>query len=152
MRVSAKADYAIRAVAELAATDPEVPLKAETISTSQDIPVKFLLNILFELRRAGILRSQRGADGGYQLARPASEVSLADVIRAVEGPLAQVGDSRPEELKYNGVAESLVDVWVAVRANLRAILDVVTIADVARHSLPRTVRNLARDPDAWVSH
>lgn len=152
MRVSAKADYAIRAAAELAVSATQSPVKAETVAGAQDIPLRFLLNILFDLKRAGIVRSQRGPEGGYQLARPPAETSLADIIRAVEGPLAQVGEVRPEALSYAGSAEALQDVWIAVRANLRAILEEVTVADLASGRLPRSVRALVDDPESWVSH
>lgn len=151
MRVSAKADYAIRAAAELAATDPAVPLKAERISDAQDIPIKFLETILLELKHAGIVRSQRGPDGGYALARPADEIALADVIRAVDGPLANVRGDRPENTSYTGVAEPLTTVWIAVRAALREILEDTTLADLVSGELPERVRTLAEDPEAWLS-
>ena len=141
MRVSAKADYAVRAAVELAAAQSP-PVKGELISQAQDIPLKFLENILGELRHAGLVRSQRGTDGGYWLARPADEITLADVIRAVEGPLASVRGSSPEELKYAGPAEPLGKLWVAVRANLRAVLESVTLADVASGELPGLVDEL----------
>ena len=149
MRISAKADYAVRATAELAAAQGRGPIKGEQIAQAQEIPLKFLLNILNELKRAGIVRSQRGAEGGYQLARPADEITLADVIRAVEGPLASVHESRPEEIEYRGPAGSLREVWIAVRANLRAVLEAVTVADLASGSLPDSVKALATNPDAW---
>jgi Rrf2 family protein len=151
MRVSAKADYAIRAAAELAATDPAVPLKAERISDAQDIPIKFLETILLELKHAGVVRSQRGPDGGYALARPAAEISLADVIRAVDGPLANVRGDRPENTRYSGVATGLTDVWIAVRAALRQILEDTSLADLVSGELPERVRTLAADPEAWLS-
>jgi Rrf2 family protein len=151
MRVSAKADYAIRAATELAATDPAVPLKAERISDAQDIPIKFLETILLELKHAGIVRSQRGPDGGYALARPAAEIALADVIRAVDGPLANVRGDRPENTSYTGVAEPLTTVWIAVRAALREILEDTTLADLVTGELPERVRTLAEDPEAWLS-
>lgn len=151
MRVSAKADYAIRASAELAATDTAVPLKAERISDAQDIPIKFLETILLELKHAGIVRSQRGPDGGYALARPADEIALADVIRAVDGPLANVRGDRPENTAYAGVAEPLTTVWIAVRAALREILEDTTLADLVAGQLPERVRTLAADPEAWLS-
>jgi len=150
VRISAKADYAVRATAELAAAEGRGPVKGEQISHAQQIPLKFLLNILNELKRARIVRSQRGAEGGYLLARPARDITVADVIRAVEGPLASVHESRPEEIEYLGPAESLRDVWIAVRANLRAVLEDVTLADLASGTLPRSVKALARNPDAWL--
>ena len=151
MKVSAKTDYALRAAAELAAGDSGVPVKGERISQSQGVPLKFLENILLELRHAGLVQSQRGAEGGYWLARPAGEITLAEVIRAVEGPLANVRGSRPESVEYAGAAGPLRDVWIAVRANLRAILEQVTLADVAGGSLPDAVAEITRDPKAWVS-
>ncbi len=149
MRVSAKADYAIRAAVELAAAG-DGPVKGERLASAQQIPANFLENILGDLRNAGIIASRRGADGGYWLARPADEVSLAEVIRAVDGPLANVRGVRSEQLDYTGSAEGLRDVWVAVRASLRAVLEQVTLADVARGQLPDHVRALAADPDAWT--
>jgi Rrf2 family protein len=151
VRVSAKADYAIRAALELAAAG-EGPVKGDRIAQAQEIPQNFLENILADLRNAGIVASRRGADGGYWLARPAAEVSLADVIRAVDGPLANVRGVRSEQLSYHGSAEPLLDVWVAVRASLRSVLERVTLADVAAGDLPANVRELAADPEAWAPH
>jgi Rrf2 family protein len=151
VRVSAKADYAIRAAVELAAAG-DGPLKGERIAQAQDIPSNFLENILGDLRNAGLVASRRGADGGYWLARPAEEVSLADIIRAVDGPLANVRGVRSELLSYEGSAVPLRDVWVAVRASLRGVLEQVTLADLARGELPASVKALAADPDAWAPH
>ena len=151
MRVSAKADYAIRAAVELAAAGPG-PLKGERIATAQEIPPNFLENILADLRNAGLIVSKRGADGGYWLARPADEITLADVIRAVDGPLANVRGLRSEQVRYEGSAERLRDVWVAVRASLRAVLERVTVGELARGELPASVEALAADPDAWAPH
>ncbi len=151
MRVSAKADYALRATIELAAAG-DGPVKGERIAQAQEIPLKFLENILGDLRHAGIVRSQRGAEGGYWLARPAEEITVADVVRAVEGPIANVRGLGPESVEYAGSAELLRDVWIAVRANLRAVLEHVTLADVARGELPTAIEALARDPDSWVPH
>jgi Rrf2 family protein len=151
VRVSAKADYAIRAAVELAAKG-DGPIKGERIAQAQQIPSNFLENILGDLRNAGIVASRRGADGGYWLARPAEEVSLADIIRAVDGPLANVRGVRSELLSYEGSAHRLRDVWIAVRASLRSVLERVTLADVARGELPDHVRALAEDPDAWAPH
>jgi Rrf2 family protein len=151
VRVSAKADYAIRAAVELAAAG-DGPVKGDRIATAQAIPPNFLENILADLRNAGLIASRRGAEGGYWLAQPAGEISLADVIRAVDGPLANVRGVRSEQLEYAGSAEPLLDVWVAVRASLRGILEQVTLADVARGELPDNVRALAADPDAWAPH
>ena len=135
MRVSAKVDYALRAMAELAAAPPE-PLKGERIATAQSIPPKFLENILLELRHAGLVASQRGADGGYRLARPAGEITVADVIRAVEGPIASVRGGRPEDAVYRGPATALRDVWIELRTEMRGVLERTTLADlVARASV-----------------
>jgi Rrf2 family protein len=152
MRVTAKVDYAVRAGAELAAASGEGPVKGDRIAQSQQIPLKFLENILLELKHAGLVHSQRGADGGYWLAQPADEISLADVIRAVEGPIANVRGERPEQVEYPGAAEQLRDVWIAVRANLRAVLENVTLADVAAGRLPDEVARIAADPEAWQPH
>jgi Rrf2 family protein len=151
MRISAKADYAVRATVELAAADGDKPVKAERIATAQGIPLNFLENILGELRHAGIVRSHRGADGGFRLARPATEVTVADVIRAVEGPLASVRGGPPEDAEYAGAATALPRVWIAVRANLRRVVEQVTIADVANSKLPKSVEKLTQDPGAWVT-
>jgi|SRR5579871_4082984 len=151
MRVSAKADYAIRAAVELAAAG-DGTLKGDRIAQAQQIPANFLENILGDLRNAGLVMSRRGADGGYWLARPAEEISLADVIRAVDGPLANVRGVRSDQLRYEGSAEALGDVWIAVRASLRGVLERVTLADVAGRRLPEHVRTLAADPDAWAPH
>ncbi|HWE81864.1 MAG TPA: Rrf2 family transcriptional regulator [Gaiellaceae bacterium] len=148
MRVSAKADYAIRAMVELAAAG-EGPLKADRISQAQEIPIKFLENIMSDLRNSGLVRSQRGIDGGYWLARPAAEISLAQVMRAVDGPLANVRGLPPEDVSYSGIAEPLRDVWIGVRASLRRVLEAVTLADVARGELPADVVALTADDDAW---
>lgn len=152
MRVSAKADYAIRAAVELAAAGGEEPVKGDRIAQAQEIPQNFLENILADLRNAGIVASRRGADGGYWLARAADEVSLADVIRAVDGPLANVRGIRSEQVAYQGSAEPLRDVWIAVRASLRNVLEHVSLADLARGDLPENVRELAADPEAWTPH
>jgi Rrf2 family protein len=150
MKVSAKADYAARAAAELASA-ADGPITADRIAEAQDIPGKFLETILLELKHAGIVRSQRGPDGGYALARPAEDISLADVIRAVDGPLANVRGDRPENMAYHGAATSLTDVWIAVRAALREILETTTLAHLRDGELPGRVRDLADDPEAWVS-
>jgi Rrf2 family protein len=152
VRISVRADYAIRATAELAVLGKEGPVKAQRIAEEEDIPLKFLLNILGDLKRANLVQAFRGARGGYRLARSSADITLAEVIRAVEGPLANVHESRPEELTYDGPSRALREVWIAVRANLRAVLEVVTVADLASGTLPRSVRDLAEDPDAWISH
>ena len=152
MRVSAKVDYAVRAGVELAAAADEGPVKGERIAQSQQIPFKFLENILLELKHAGLVQSQRGAEGGYWLARAPDEISLADVIRAVEGPIANVRGLRPEQVEYGGAAEPLREVWIAVRANLRAVLETVTLADLAAGRLPEEVARITADPEAWLPH
>jgi Rrf2 family protein len=148
MRLSAKADYAVRAAIELAAA-PAGPVKGERVAAAQGIPLKFLENILLDMKQAGVVRSQRGPEGGYWLARPAKEIRVADIIRAVEGPLATVRGERPEKLDYRGASGPLKDVWVAMRANLRAVLETVSLADIVDGSLPRQVVALTRDPEAW---
>jgi Rrf2 family protein len=152
MRVSAKVDYAVRAATELAAAAREGPVKGDHLATAQKIPLKFLENILLDLKHAGLVQSQRGAEGGYWLAKDPAEISLADVIRAVEGPIANVRGERPEQVEYSGVAEPLREVWIAVRGNLRAVLERVTLADVAAGQLPDEVRRIAADPEAWQPH
>jgi len=148
MRTTAKADYAVRAAVELAAAGGQ--LTADQVAQAQSIPANFLENILRDLRRAGIVDSRRGQQGGYALARPADEISIADVIRAVEGPLANVRGHPPEDLEYEGSSAKLREVWVALRANVRNVLEQVTLADVARGGLPAHVEELTRDADAWV--
>jgi Rrf2 family protein len=150
MRITAKADYAVRAALELAAAEDDEPVKGETLSEAQHIPLQFLEHILLELKHARIIRTKRGVRGGYWLARDPSEITLADVIRAVEGPLANIQDSAPEDTEYPGHAELLKEVWIAVRANLRAVLERVTLADLTSGELPDAVRELTEDPDAWV--
>jgi Rrf2 family protein len=153
VRVSAKVDYAVRASVELAAAqngdDPGRPVKAEALARAQDLPVKFLENILQGLRQAGIVESRRGPEGGHLLARPASEIALADVIRAIDGPLAGVSGRCPEEIEFKGTAEPLREVWIAVRASVRRVLEEVSLADVAARTVPRRVTELTADPGAW---
>jgi Rrf2 family protein len=149
VHVTAKADYAVRAVIELASSNQDAPRKVDDVARAQSIPVSFLENILTQLRSAGVVRSQRGPEGGYWLSKPAAEVSLADVIRAVEGPLVGVRGQRPEEIEYSGSAESLQKVWIAVRANLRSVLEEVSVADVADAKLPKDVLALTRAEAAW---
>jgi Rrf2 family protein len=148
VRTTAKADYAVRAAIELAAAGDMVT--AEQIAQAQSIPLNFLENILRDLRRGGIVESRRGQQGGYLLARPPAEISVADVIRAVEGPLANVRGHPPEDLDYEGSAEKLRDVWIALRAGVRSVLEQVTLADVATGRLPRHVIALTTGADAWV--
>jgi Rrf2 family protein len=151
MRVSAKVDYAVRAGAELAAA-ADGPVKGEHLARAQGIPLKFLENILLDLKHAGLVQSQRGVDGGYWLAKDATEIAIADVIRAVEGPIANVRGERPEQVEYAGAAEALREVWIAVRASLRSVLESVTLAHVARGELPDVVAGLTADADAWQPH
>jgi len=150
MRLSARSDYALRAVIELAAAGPG-HVTADQLARTQAIPGKFLEAILTQLRRAGLVRSQRGPEGGFWLARPAGDISLADVIRAIDGPLLGVRGERPENLGYTGAAEPLQSVWIALRANERAILEEVTLEHIVTGSLPPSVRKLAEDPKAWTS-
>jgi Rrf2 family protein len=154
LQVTAKTDYALRAASELAlaATDGAGPIKGDRISETQGIPKKFMENILHDLKRSGIVRTRRGASGGYWLALPAEEISLASIIRAVEGPLANVRGEWPEVVEYSGAAEHLQEVWIAVRANLRAVLESVTLADIVEGKLPPSITQLTEDPEAWVHH
>jgi Rrf2 family protein len=149
VRISAKADYAVRAMVELAAAPDDGPVKGERIATAQRIPLRFLENILLELRHAGLVASQRGAEGGYWLAGPPDEITVAAVIRAVDGPLANVRGTAPESLEYAGAAGPLRDVWVALRASVRSVLETVTLADIAGGSLPAHVAELLEPGDAW---
>jgi Rrf2 family protein len=149
MHVTAKADYAVRAVIELANSAADAPRKVDDVARAQGIPVSFLENILTQLRSTGLVRSQRGPEGGYWLAQPPGEVNLAQIIRAVEGPLVGIRGQRPEEVEYVGSAEALQAVWIALRANLRKVLEHVTVADVASGKLPAAVRQLTRQEEAW---
>ncbi|MEU4360250.1 RrF2 family transcriptional regulator [Streptomyces virginiae] len=151
MRISARADYAVRAALQLAVSQDDGPLKAEAIADAQDIPHKFLEGILNDMRRGGLVLSQRGGNGGYRLAKPADSISIADVIRVVDGPLVSVRGVRPPDLSYTGPAESLLPLWIALRSNVRAILDGVTLADVAAANLPAGVSALTDVPDAWTN-
>jgi len=154
VRITAKVDYAVRAGTELAAHAAEhgarSPMKGEAVATAQGIPVRFLESILAELRRAGIVGSQRGSDGGYWLARPAAEVTVADLIRAVEGPLADVHGTPPEDAVYDGAAVELQRVWVATRVALREVLEATTLADIVSGALPDAVVAMAARPDGWA--
>jgi len=149
VRVSARADYAIRALVELAAAGPDASVRGDAIATAQSIPTKYLENLLADLRRARLVTSQRGLRGGYRLARTAASITLADVFRAIDGPLAGVRDEAPEDVTYPGAASSLRDVWVALRASMRTVLEAVTLADVAAGRLPAAVRRRLQDPGAW---
>lgn len=148
MHIPAKVDYGMRALLTLA--DRGAPATAEDLAVAQGLPAKFLGAILNDLRRSGLVTSQRGAEGGYRLARPPDEIAVADVMRALDGPLAEVRGLRPEATTYQGAAEHLQEVWVAVRASLRGVLERVTLEDVVRGRLPRSVARLTEDPDAWA--
>ncbi|GLX92210.1 MULTISPECIES: RrF2 family transcriptional regulator [Herbidospora] len=150
MRLSARVDYALRAAAELAASG-DGPTTVGELAKGQEMPPKYLENILLQMRRAGLVRGQRGPEGGYVLARPASQISLADVIRAVDGPLANVRGERPEHVGYTGAAQALQQVWIALRASERAILEEVTLDQIATGDLPKRVTDLSDDPSAWDS-
>ena len=150
MRVSAKSDYALRALIEMASRSDGRAVSAEELGKSQEIPHGFLQAILADMRRAGIVASQRGQSGGWRFAKKPADVSVADVIRAVDGPLANIGGLRPDQLSYDGTAVALKDIWIAVRASLRAVLEEVTLADVAAGELPAAVTQAIEDPDAWA--
>lgn len=149
MRITAKADYAVRAALELAAAPEGQPIKGEQLAKAQDIPLQFLEHILLELKHHRIVQARRGAKGGYWLAKPADEITVADVIRAVEGPLANIHESAPEELHYEGPARRLRDVWVAVRHNLRAVLENVTLGELSRGQLPWRIDAMLNNPETW---
>jgi Rrf2 family protein len=152
VQISAKTDYALRALLSLAAHENDGPefVKVDVVVEEQDLPRKFVEAILGELRRAGIVRSQRGADGGYALALKPEEITIGSVLRAVDGPLAEVRGLRPHQTNYNGVASHLPEVWVAVRASLRRVLDETTLAQVLSGELPAHVQELNDAPDAWL--
>ncbi|SCL31128.1 RrF2 family transcriptional regulator [Micromonospora inyonensis] len=148
MQISARGDYAIRAALSLAAAYPSL-LSTQSIAAEQDMPRKFLEAVLADLRRAGIVRAQRGAEGGYTLARPPREIAVGAILRAVDGPLAGVRGMRPEETEYLGAAENLPRLWVAVRAAVRQVVDEVSLADLSTGRLPAHVRRLTTRPGAW---
>ncbi|UGT59458.1 RrF2 family transcriptional regulator [Nocardia asteroides] len=150
MHITARVDYAVRTLLEIARGQAAGSVKADAIATAQQIPPKVLETVLGELRRGDLVTSRRGPDGGYRLARPAAEISVADVIRAVESPLASVRGQRPENVKYAGVAEPLRQVWIALRVNIRSVLENVSIADIAADELPGFVVSLTADPGAWA--
>ena len=150
MRISAKADYAVRAALELAGSPDREPIKGESIAEAQEIPLQFLEHILLELKHARLVQARRGARGGYWLARDPAKITIADVIRAVEGPLANIHENAPEELHYGGSAERLRDVWVAVRAALRSVLENATLEEVSRGDLPWRIEAILNDPEAWL--
>ncbi len=151
MHVTARGDYAVRAAVELAAANGETR-RVSDIAAAQDIPARFLENILLALRRSGLVQSRRGADGGFKLARPAESITLANVLRAVEGPLANVQGVPPDQVEYEGSATPLRDVWVAVRASLRVVLERITLADVVSGTLPPDLAELIAKPEAWQAH
>jgi Rrf2 family protein len=149
VRVSAKADYAVRAAVELGRAG-DARKKGDEIAAAQEISPGFLENILHELRSAGLVHSKRGGNGGYWLARPAAEISVADVLRAVEGPLATVADTRPEDTAYPDASGSMRELWIALRTSIRDVLEVVTIADLAAAELPPRIVKLTEDPEDWI--
>jgi Rrf2 family protein len=148
VHISARSDYAVRAALGLASKYPAT-VSSATLATEQDLPRKFLEAILADLRRAGLVRGQRGVEGGYVLTRPPDEMAIGEVLRAVDGPLAEVRGRRPEETSYEGTAEHLQQLWVAVRAAVRNVLDEVTLDDIVKGRLPSHVRRLITAPDAW---
>ncbi|MBM9458575.1 Rrf2 family transcriptional regulator [Nocardioides sp. zg-536] len=152
MRVSAKSDYALRALIAMTARDDGRAVSAEELGRLQDIPHGFLQAILADLRRAGIVMSQRGQSGGWRMARESAAVSVADVIRAVDGPLVSVYGLRPEAVNYNEAAEVLQHVWIAARSALREVFEDVSIQQLADRSLPDAVTTRTADEDAWVPH
>ena len=145
MRMSAKAEYGVRAMIQLAAAEPGVVVKTDDLAHAQGIPAQFLVDILSDLRADRLVRSHRGREGGYELARPAEEISIADVLRCIDGPLASVRDIGLGDLPYSGPTAALTDVWRALRASMRAVLETTTLADVAGGALPEQVSELARD-------
>jgi len=150
MRISAKVDYAMRAMTELAAAPEGTSVKAEHVAEVQGIPLQFLQNILQDLRRAGLVESHRGRDGGSALAKPAEQITVADVIRAIDGPLGAVAGVAPEQVDYVGAAARLRETWVAVRAGVRDVLEQITVADIAQDELPENVQELLASPGAWT--
>jgi Rrf2 family protein len=152
VHISAKADYAVRALLVMAAAPDGKPIKGETIARSQNMPIKFVENTLVELRRSGLVASQRGTAGGFKLGKPAHHITIADIVRTVDGPLAEVRGERPDTITYDGAAEHLQDVWIAVRASLRNVLEHVTLADVVQGKIPKKILKLTENPDAWKPH
>lgn len=150
VHIPAKVDYGLRALLSLTAAG--TPQTAEQLAADQGLPSRFLGAILAEMRRSGLVSSQRGADGGYRLARPATDITFAEVFRALDGPLAEVRGLRPEATRYEGSSEHLQTVWVGVRASLRQVLEHLTLDQVVRGDLPRDIRRLTADPDAWTPH
>lgn len=152
MQISAKADYAMRALLVLAAVPEGTSVKGQDIAETQDMPAKFVENTLSDLKRSGLVQSQRGRFGGYRLGRPANLITVADVVRAVDGPLAEVRGRRPETVSYEGAAENLQRVWIAARASLRAVLEHVTLAQIVNGELPDAITEIVDTPDAWKVH
>jgi Rrf2 family protein len=152
MRVSTKSDYALRALIEIAAREDGRAVSAEELGRRQDIPHGFLQAILADLRRAGIVMSQRGQSGGWRMGRPAADVTVADVIRAVDGPLVSVYGLRPEAVTYNETAGELQHVWIAARRSLRDVFEQVSIQQLADRRLPKAVTSRTADEDAWQPH
>ncbi len=152
VEITAKTEYAVRAMLQLAeAGEPDLPISVDALAQAQELPRKFLESILADLRRAELVISTKGARGGYRLARAASEIPVGAVFRAVDGPLAEVRGRRPHQTSYEGVAEHLPVLWVAVRSSLRQVLDETSLEQLRTGSLPTHVRRLADEPDAWVS-
>jgi len=149
MEISAKSDYAIRALLVLAADRTAEPVRGEVVASRQGMPAKFVENILVDLRRYGLVKSFRGSAGGFRLARPAAEITLAQVLRAVEGPLVQVRGGLPEDTAYAAPAADLQLVWIAVRSSMRAVFETVTLADVVDGALPAHIVELTLLPEAW---
>jgi len=155
VRISHKVDYGVRlmtTIAELDRDEPGRPVPRHELAARDDLPAGFLVAILGQLRKAGLLRSHRGGDGGWTLARPADAITVADVIRALDGPLASVRGVRPHELAQQGGREPFISMWIAVRAVLRSVLEHITIADLAAGRLPTPIENFAADPDSWDPH
>ena len=152
MRVTAKSDYALRALIEIARQDGSAPVSAEELGRLQDIPHGFLQAILADLRRSGIVIAQRGQSGGWRLNKDAAEISVADVIRAVDGPLVSVYGLRPESVEYNDAAAVLQHVWIAGRVALRDVFEQVSIQQLADGKLPKAVTSRTADEDAWQPH
>lgn len=148
MQVTAKVDYAVRALLELAASDDD-RLTRDQLAAAQDIPPRYLEAVLAQLRNAGLVISQRGTTGGFSLGRPAEEMTVAEVSRAVDGPLALVQGQRPEHITYAGTSQHLHELWIGLRAAVRSVMEAVTIADLVKGELPREVRSLIDDPDSW---
>jgi Rrf2 family protein len=150
VQVTARIDYAVRALLELAAGEGRVT--RDELAAAQDIPPRYLESILLQLRQAGLVVGQRGSSGGYVLGRPPEEITVAEVSRAVDGPLALVQGQRPEQIRYEGTGANLGELWIGLRAAVRSVLETVTIADLLAGDLPDTVRALVDDPDAWLPH